>query len=429
MKTTERPRPSHQYSTTSLSIGVIAALLVLPILVECVCLGILYVDEFLKGRDTSSFAVKHLLTKQFMSTPPGPVPGKKFLGVLDWDNGEVWAHFAVADDLLGWRLATDISVFESWVSSAKYLYITDHNGFIVDVDDPPIALQKSVGTYRVIVLGASTVVGLGAPRPSQNIVAMLRKGVQERGLTGPDGTGVELINAGVSGYNSAQEYLYLVSDLLRFKPDLVIAYDGAIDSAYNFNNSFSPFRTSTHDEIQSRIRKSYSIAGSASLFADNLELGKLGMVELPRRLFDKLRSKPNTARSMSTYLDTPNLKFYDINRRAFLALADYQLSVALFLQPLFGVDGRTLTAEEKASLGNRVQFYERARQVITDLKARDEDSRHHCIADLSDSLKGVSEPVYVDDEHLLPKGNEVVAAHMLDQLILCGFLRDSRIKW
>jgi hypothetical protein len=428
METTERPHSSHQYSTTSLSIGVIAALLVLPILMESVCLGILYVNEFLKGRDTSSFAVKHLLTRQFISAPPSPVSGKKFLGVLDWDNEEPWLQFAVADDLLGWRLAADISVFESPVPSGKYLYITDHNGFIVDVDDPPITLQKSVGTYRVIVLGASTVVGLGAPRPSQNIVGMLRKGVQERGLTGPDGTRVELINAGVNGYNSAQEYLYLVSDLLRFKPDLVVVYDGGIDSRYNFKHSFSPFRTSTHDEIQSRIQRSYSIAGSASLFADNLELGKLGMVELPRRLFDKLRSKPNTARSISTSGDPPNVKFYDINRRAFLALADDQLSVALFLQPLFGVDGRTLSAEEKSSLGNRVLFYERARQVIADLKARDEDSRHHCVADLSDSLKGVSEPVYVDDEHLLPKGNEVVAAHILDRLILCGFLRESRIR-
>ena len=418
---TERPHPTHQYSTTTLWLALIGVLVLSAVLLESLCLGILYINDFVKGRDTSAFAEMHLLTRLFVSAPPGPVPGKKFLRILD---DEAWAQFWIADGLLGWHSAPDVSA----IAPGGELFITDHNGFIVDVDDPPIALQKSVGTYRVIVLGASTVVGLGAPRPSQNIVGMLRKGVQERGLTGRDGTRVELINAGVSGYNSAQEYLYLVSDLLRFKPDLVVVYDGGIDSAYHFKNSFSPFRTSTHDELQSRIRKSYTIAGSASLFADNLELGKLGMVELLRRLFDKLRSKPNTAPPMSNSLDPPNVKFYDINRRAFLALADDQLSVALFLQPLFGVDGRTLSAQEKSSLGNRVLFYERARQVIADLKARDEDSRHHCIADLSDSLKGVSERVYVDDEHLLPNGNEVVATHILDRLILCGLLRESQIR-
>jgi hypothetical protein len=121
-----------------------------------------------------------------------------------------------------------------------------------------------------------------------------------------------------------------------------------------------------------------------------------------------------------------------MNRRAFLALADDKMSVALFLQPVVGTDDRTLSAEEKASswypkldeaLGNRVPFYEHARHILADLKARDQGNGHHCIADLSHSLKGVSEPVYADTGHLLPKGNEVVAAHILDQLVLCGLLR------
>jgi hypothetical protein len=122
---------------------------------------------------------------------------------------------------------------------------------------------------------------------------------------------------------------------------------------------------------------------------------------------------------------------YSRNRRAFLALADDQLSVALFLQPLVGTDDRTLSAEEKASwwyprldglLENRIPFYEHARHILEDLKERGHSNGHQCIADLSHSLKGVPEAVYADSGHLLPKGNEVVAAHILDQLVLCGIL-------
>jgi hypothetical protein len=99
---------------------------------------------------------------------------------------------------------------------------------------------------------------------------------------------------------------------------------------------------------------------------------------------------------------------------------------------LVGTDERTLSAEEKASwwypqldiwLGNRIPFYEHARQILEDLKERNQDNGHYCIADLSHSLKGVSEAVYADDGHLLPIGNEVVAAHMLDKLVSCGLLR------
>lgn len=427
----ERQRSIRQYSTTNLWIGLIAALLLSAILLESVCLGLLYVDESLKGRDTSAFAKTHLLTKLFVSTPLNPVPGKKFLGYLKPDSSE-WTKWLVADDLLGWHLAPSVSI-----NDRGSLFITDNNGFIADVDDPPIVVQKSVDAYRVIVLGGSTVMGGGAPRPSLNIVGMMRKGIRERGLMGPNGKHVELINAGVNAYNSAQEYLYLVSDLLRFNPDLVIAYDGWNDSVYDFNN-LSPFRSKTHIEDQKRLTRSYTIAGAVFLVAENLKTFltssnfRLGMIELPWRVFNKLRSKTDSVQSSSTSLDPHSIEFYDMNRRAFLALAGDQLSVALFLQPVVGVDDRTLSAEEKASwwypkldksLGNRVPFYEQARHILADLKAKNQGNNHTCIADLSHSLKDVSEPVYVDTGHLLPKGNEVVAAHILDQLVLCGLLR------
>ena len=436
-KIIDTQRSSRRYSTTNLWIGLIAALLLLAILLESICLGILYVNDSLTGRSTNAFARTHLLTRLFEPAEPNPVSGKKFLGTFPLDEGQ-WAQFLVADGLLGWRLAADISFFYAPDPPNKYHYVTDDNGFIADVDDPPVALQKSLDAFRVIILGGSTVMGNGAPRPSQNIVGMLRKAVRERGLTGPNGRRIEFINAGVLGYNSAQEYLYLVSDLLRFKPDLVVAYDGWNDSEYDFNDNFSPFRTKTHVETQRHITRSYSIAGSVFLVAQNLKTFftssnfKLGMIELPWRVFNKLRSKADSVHSSSTPFDPRNIEFYDINRRAFLALADDHLSVALFLQPMVGVDDRPLSAEEQASwwypkldeaMRNRVPFYEHARHILADLKVRDQGNGHHCIADLSHSLKGVSEPVYADTAHLLPKGNEVVAAHILDQLVLCGLLR------
>jgi hypothetical protein len=38
------------------------------------------------------------------------------------------------------------------------------------------------------------------------------------------------------------------------------------------------------------------------------------------------------------------------------------------------------------------------------------------------ALKGVPETVYPDAGHLLPTGNKIVAARMLDELLSCGFL-------
>jgi hypothetical protein len=415
----------------------ISVLVTLAVLLESVCLGILYVNNSLRGKDNSSFANEHLLTRLFVSAPAasaGLPLGVHFLGYFP----QTRLSFSEPDDLLGYRLPTTSAVVELDHSN-KYLYITDDNGFIVDVNDPPVTLQKPVETYRVIVLGGSTVMGTGAPRPSQNIVGMLRKAVRERGLTGPNGKRVEFINAGVHAYTSAQEYLYFVADLLRFKPDLAVVYDGWNDSVFDY-----AFRDIA-DRNAERLAQSYSIAGSARLLAENLRYFltqsdfRLAMAESLSRAFlglsnhvsSYLSYKPDAIQTqfVSKPFDPRVMENYRRNHRAFLALADDQLSVALFLQPLVGTDDRALSAEEKASwrysqfwLGDRIPFYEHARQILEDLKERNLDNGHYCIADLSHSLKDVSETVYADSGHLLPNGNEVVAAHILDELVSCGLL-------
>jgi hypothetical protein len=277
MNVTDNQRTTRR-SATVLWVSSISLLVGFAVLLEAICLGILYVSRSIRGIDTSTFVEDHLLTRPFAPTPIGPVPGKRFLGYLRNDKPNVWAQFALADDLLGWHLAPSVSAIRlqqfkefSPQHPLEFLYTTDANGFIADVDEPPIAMQKPGDAYRVIVLGGSIVMGNGAPRPSQNIVGMLRKGVRDRQLTGPNGRSIELINAGVDGYNSVQEYLYLVSDLLRFKPDLVIVYDGWNDSMYDPSKNISHFRTWYLNNDERRITQSKSIFGSAQILAHNLD--------------------------------------------------------------------------------------------------------------------------------------------------------------
>jgi lysophospholipase L1-like esterase len=427
-----------RYSSALLWFSLIAGLLLAAILLESSCLVILYVYDTLKGNDTSMFAREHILTRAFASKPAGPVPGKNFLGHLRSVHPRGWEQFLIADGLLGWHLAPNVSVFYGYPpNTTEDLIVTDANGFVSDVDDPPIALQKSVNSYRVFVLGGSTVMGQASQWPSLNIVGMLRKAVRERGLTGPDGKNVEFINGGVDGYTSTQEYLYFVSDLLRFKPDLVIVYDGWNDIDLN-EFGVPPFRTGGEIKITQRAQQSYSITGSLHLLASNLKYSltegnlKIGMIELPWRAIGKLTGP--IVLFPPGNIDPRSIEYYRNNHQAFLRLADDQLSVALFLQPLVGVDDRESSNEEKASwwhsdpqfderLRARILFYEGARRVLVDLKAKTRDNNHTCIADLSRSVSGVAESIYADEGHLLPKGNQIVAGHILEKLLSCGLLQ------
>jgi hypothetical protein len=420
-------------------ISLIVVPLVLLVILEAVCLGILYFYNSLSGKSNAGFARNHLLTGLFAPAAVGPVPGKHFLGHLRDDDR--WQELLVPDGLLGWRLGSNISVLYSPSRQAnEYLYLTDENGFSADVDDPPVLRDKPAGVYRVIVLGGSTVMGDGAPRPSQNLVGMLRAAVRDQRITAADGRQVEFINAGVDGYNSAQEYLYFVSRLVRLEPDLVVVYDGWNDSYVWTDSSImkhvSPFRTKTHEEGTRRIKASYSVSGSFLVALTNLKSAlteghsRLAMMELPWRILQKPEEDEDVDDRSESY-DPRLIDFYRQNHRALVALADDRLAVAVFLQPLVGTDDRALSDEEKASwwypefeweMGNRAPFYRDARRVLAELKEKNRGNRQVCIADLSDSLRSVRETVYADTGHLFPNGNRIVASRMLDELASCGFV-------
>lgn len=436
---TDGKQSGHQYSSRILWVSLIVISLVLMIILESMCLGVLYLYNSLSGRGNRAFARNHLLTSLFAPAPVGPVPGKHFLGHLRDDDR--WYEFLVPDGLLGWRLGSNLSVYYSPSSHAnEYLYLTDGNGFSADVDDPPETLYKPPDVYRVIVLGGSTVMGDGSPRPSQNIVGMLRAAVRDQQITAADGKHVQFINAGVDGYNSAQEYLYFVSRLIRLKPDLVVVYDGWNDSyVWNDNSimkNMSPFRTKSHEEATRRIEASYSISGSVLLALGNLKTAlteghsRLAMMELPWRILQKPTTNKDVERRSVSY-DSRLIDYYRETHRAFVALADDHLAVAVFLQPLVGTDGRVLSDEEKASwwyedfrweMGNRTPFYRDARRVLGELKERSRGERQVCIADLSDTFRDVTETVYADTGHLFPTGNRIVASRILDELASCGLV-------
>lgn len=414
-------------------------MLAVAIVVESICLGALYLYNSTSGKGNRGFAENHILTSFFVSAAASPVPGKRFLGHLR-DNDR-WEEFLIPDGLLGWRLGPNLAVYYSPSKYiGEYLYVTDDNGFSVDADDPPVTLKKPRDVYRVIVLGGSSVMGDGSPRPSQNLVGMLRQIARAQGMAAAYGKRLEFINAGVDGYNSAQEYLYFLSDLRRFRPDLVVVYDGWNDSYLWTDLSVaanrSPFRTKSEQEGTRRIKASYSASGSALLALGTLKSAlteghfRLGMIELPWRAFRKPKSTEDVDSRSETY-HPGFIKYYREAHRAFLALANERLAVAVFLQPLVGIDGRKLTDEDRASWwysefkwerANRIPFYKAARRVLAKLKQTSRGNRQACIADLSNSLKNATEPVYADTGHLLPAGNRIVAARILDELASCGLI-------
>ncbi len=100
----------------------------------------------------------------------------------------------------------------------------------------PISKEKPKNTYRIFLLGGSTVLNVSTPF-EQNTSELLRKLLQKKYPQ----KNIEVINAGNEGYTSEHsiiDYMFNISD---FQPDLVIMWHGINDMQYSCVPTYQSF--------------------------------------------------------------------------------------------------------------------------------------------------------------------------------------------
>jgi lysophospholipase L1-like esterase len=121
---------------------------------------------------------------------------------------------------------------------------------------------------KVIFLGGSATFGYGAKTDADTIPAIVQQSIESH----------HIINGGVIGFLSGQELTYLVTDLIDYKPAVVVAYDGWNDV---FEGTNSPARAGTRlglnnnfyfmeDELANNYRAQVSPLSSLSRFFGTL---------------------------------------------------------------------------------------------------------------------------------------------------------------
>jgi len=137
------------------------------------------------------------------------------------------AQYTEYDPLLGWRKRP--------LGSATYR----RREFTVDVAinrrglrDVERDYEAPPGVTRVLALGDSFVEGYTVPLPetvSQRLEASLRA----------DGRHVDVLNAGTSGYSTDQEYLFYMTEGVRYAPRVVLVFFYYNDVLYNDRDRFA----------------------------------------------------------------------------------------------------------------------------------------------------------------------------------------------
>ncbi|MGH6898902.1 MAG: SGNH/GDSL hydrolase family protein, partial [Geminicoccaceae bacterium] len=106
--------------------------------------------------------------------------------------------------------------------------------------DGPIEKEKPAGTFRIFVLGGSALYGIGVQggdmypaHPSlandQTVTFFLERDLNARLRDAGIDVEVEVINAGVTAYQTFQHVLYFYETLYEYQPDMLLFLDGHND--------------------------------------------------------------------------------------------------------------------------------------------------------------------------------------------------------
>lgn len=117
------------------------------------------------------------------------------------------------DSRLGWRMRPGLA---AWYTREGHAFVSANRDGMPDKDH---ALEKAPGVYRIAVLGDSYSEARQVARdeaywrllPGELSACGFQKGKQ-----------IEVLNFGVSGFGTAQEYVVLESQAIRYRPDMVL---------------------------------------------------------------------------------------------------------------------------------------------------------------------------------------------------------------
>ncbi|WP_374630807.1 hypothetical protein [Ferrovibrio sp.] len=433
------------------------------LVVEIGALAVVFGWYARQGALGQTYYDKFLLTRWFIAPWYFKHPAKEIPNVNYFGTATAYCtaiRWSKPDGLLGWRLRPASSYLKQPTAVFDQVgwRMVNPQGFAsAGALDFTVPKEKPIGTYRIMLLGASSVEGDGAEGPLLNLPSQFHDVMRRRGILPPGGfERIEVVNAGVAAYRIGQEFLYFANDLVDYTPDLVLSYSGYVDFAYAWIGANRPSqkmqRIATARQLlhSQQLEAGLSPLAALANFASGVsrEIGCMiedtGTAFLATKVYERLSPRlPSlfgTEESDSTV--RPRFSEEKIPEAVAMGSDAYSTGVrliaaesgarnirlALALQPALGLGSKPLTPVERETLQSlpmadvrfRNAYQKAGREILESFHRANPAS---CIIDASQPFDGVSERVWEDSRHLLGAGNRIVAELLVEKLIDCGWLR------
>jgi len=268
----------------------------------------------------------------------------------------------------------------------------------------PEIIKEKGDTYRIFFLGGSTAFGSGATADDNTIPGYLQKKILDYGFSKK----VEVINAGISGYNSIEEKYLIENYLLNFEPDLLIIYDGWNDVTQTkglieiFDDKGNTLGIKKIQEKDTKPFKFKNFPQYRTPFVINQIFFNPELYLMPTS-FDEL--------NVSSWKD----RWIHICKLG----KNEGFSTIVSVQPILGSSERTFHYKGVASLSVLSAHISGHLETLEGLANSLPELDEYCArtVDLRNVFDNVEEPIYLDTGHTTDFGNEIIAQKLFEEII------------
>ena len=252
---------------------------------------------------------------------------------------------------------------------------------------------KQDDTYRIFVVGGSTVLGNSATSDETTISGWIQNFFSESNLP----VDVEVINAGMGGGFSFTEMNYIKNELINYEPDLFIIYDG-------WNDITRPYSVQNEDsgdyDLATQLLRKFIVKNDfiqiPGLIFKHYNYYKYNMMDIYKHFNDEDVDK-KAELWKNRWIETCELG----------SVKDFD--VIVILQPLVGTGKKTLSAEEevyykKYDHKDLVPNYEKYAQQLDKINEICTKS-----IDMRNVFDEQKKTIFHDGGHVGDEGNYIVA--------------------
>jgi lysophospholipase L1-like esterase len=287
--------------------------------------------------------------------------------------------------------------------------------------------DKPKGTYRIFILGGSTV--FDKPRPYEKSITKTVENLLQKKY--PDKK-IQVINAGYERYTSEHSLIVYETKVADYHPDMIVIWQGFNDIIYSCTPDFSPIRTYKND-----YSHMYQVISHPIDDYFNWRFNSIVLSRIQKALFENFYAdirfripKPNDQIKYTDDIDFKSIDAYKRNMEYIVKAAKADnVKILIGNQPVH-YDGNPVHyglveyfCKKNPRLYISTKAIDKGMKMFNDSTFEIAKKYDIPFIDLVKAIP-VSDEYLTDDVHYTDKGDEKVAQTVYEEIVKSGYLEN-----